>query len=430
MRILIVGSGAREHALCWRLSLEGAEQVIVAPGNPLMSEVADVRGDVSMTDLDGVVALASGERVDLVVVGPEAPLADGLADHLTEAGIACFGPTAAAARIEASKSCAREVCLAASVPMAKGAAFDSVAPAIEYAETLGLPVVIKADGLAAGKGVAICGTAAEVESSIREAVERGRFGASGRRVVVEQWLDGVEVSVIAICDGTDAVILPAARDHKRLRAGDEGPNTGGMGAYSPVGEVDDVSLRRLHAEIFIPVLREMERRGTPFRGALFAGLMLTVDGARVLEFNARLGDPETQAILPRLDEPITPLLMAAATGSLAAVGLQDLILGATKDATVALTLASYGYPESPRSGDTIDGIEAARSTGALVFGAGLRLNGPGELITSAGRVLTVVGRGPDLAAAADAAYEKADRITFAGKQVRRDIGRPLVGVAA
>jgi len=430
LRILIVGSGAREHALCWRLSLEGAERVIVAPGNALMSDVADVRGDVSVADLDGVVALASAERVDLVVVGPEAPLAAGLADRLREAGICCFGPGAAAARIEASKSFAREVCRQASVPMATGASFESASPAIEYAEMLGLPVVVKADGLAAGKGVAICGTAVEVESSIREAVEGGRFGASGQRVIVEQWLDGVEASVIAICDGIDAVILPVARDHKRLRAGDEGPNTGGMGAYSPVAEADDLLVRRLHGEIFIPVLREMERRGTPFRGALFAGLMLTVNGPRVLEFNARLGDPETQAILARLDEPITPLLLAAATASLVAVGSRDPILGATKGATVALTLASDGYPESPRAGDAIDGITAARSTGALVFGAGVRLQGPAGMVTSGGRVLTVVGRGHDVAAAADAAYAAADLIIFAGKQVRWDIGRSLMGAVA
>lgn len=430
MRLLVVGSGAREHALCWRLSVEGAERVIVAPGNPLMTDVADVRDDVSKSDPDAIVALAAAERVDLVVVGPEAPLADGLADRLTAAGIPCFGPTAAAARIEASKSFAREICRAASVPMAVGASFESVAPAVEYAQMLGLPVVVKADGLAAGKGVAICATLAGAESSIREALEGGRFGASGHRVIVEQWLEGVEASVIAICDGRDSVILPQARDHKRLLAGDEGPNTGGMGAYSPVPELDSAALRALHAEIFIPVLREIEGRGTPFRGALFCGLMLTADGPRVLEFNARFGDPETQAIMPRLDEPLMPLLMASASGTLSALGSGDPILGETNDATVALTLAADGYPDSPRFGDPIEGIEAARSAGVLVFGAGVCVGAHGELVTGGGRVLTVVGRGRDLAAAADAAYEAADRITFVGKQVRRDIGRSVLGVPA
>ncbi len=430
MRLLVVGSGAREHALCWRLSLEGAERVLVAPGNPLMTDVAEVRGEVSNPDFDTIVALATAERVDLVVVGPEAPLADGLTDRITAAGIPCFGPTATAARLEASKSFAREICRAASVPMALGASFESVAPAVEYAQMLGLPVVIKADGLAAGKGVAICGTLAEAESRIREALEGGRFGVSGQRVVVEQWLEGVEASVIALCDGRDALILPTARDHKRLLAGDDGPNTGGMGAYSPVRELDGASLRALHAEIFIPVLRAMEGRGTPFRGALFCGLMLTADGPRVLEFNARFGDPETQAILPRLDRPLTPLLMASASGTLSALGSGDPILGETNDATVALTLAADGYPDSPRLGDAIEGIEAGRSAGALVFGAGVRLGAQGELVTGGGRVLTIVGRGYALATAVDAAYEAADRITFAGKQIRRDIGRSLLGVPA
>ena len=430
MRVLVVGTGAREHALCWRLSLEDAERVIVAPGNPLMADVADVRGDVAASDFDAIVALATAERVDLVVVGPEMPLSEGLADRVAAAGIPCFGPTAIAARIEASKSYAREICRAASAPMAVGASFESVAPAIEYAQMLGLPVVVKADGLAAGKGVAMCASSAEAESSIREALEGGRFGASGQKVVVEQWLDGVEASVIAICDGRDALILPTARDHKRLLVGDQGPNTGGMGAYSPVPELNDDLLRTLHAEIFLPVLREMEGRGTPFRGALFCGLMLTADGPRVLEFNARFGDPETQAILPRLDQPLTPLLMASASGTLSALGLGDPILGPTNDATVALTLAADGYPESPRLGDTIEGIAAARIAGGLVFGAGVRPGPQGEVVTGGGRVLTVVGRGHDLAAAADVAYESADRITFAGKQVRRDIGRSLLGVPA
>jgi phosphoribosylamine--glycine ligase len=429
MRILVVGSGAREHAICWRLAADGAEHVIVAPGNALMRDVASVHPEAAISDLDAIVELARAQAVSLVVVGPEAPLVDGLVDRLTAIGIPAFGPTAAAARLEASKSFAREICQSAGVPTARGAAFDSATPAIEYAERVGAPVVVKADGLAYGKGVAICADLAEAEHAIREALEEGRFGDSGRRIVVEEWLDGVEASVIAICDGRDARILPAARDHKRLLDDDRGPNTGGMGAYSPVAELDDSALRRLQETVFLPVLREMATRGTPFSGALFAGLMLTADGPRVLEFNARLGDPETQAILPRLASPMRPLLAAAASGSPS--GWTDgALVDATNEVTVAVTLAAAGYPESPRTGDEIRGIAAARASGALVFGAGVDNDTEGSLVTRGGRVLTVVGRGPDLGSAADQAYEAADRISFAGKQRRRDIGRPLVAVTA
>ena len=430
MRVLVVGSGAREHALCWRLATEGAQLVICTPGNPLMSDVAEVHADVRLGDREAIVALAVAERVDLVVVGPEAPLVEGLVDRLTAAGIPAFGPSAAAAQLEASKAFAREICRAASVPMAVGAAFDAVAPAMEYAEMLGAPLVVKADGLAAGKGVAICAGLDDAERAVREAIEHGRFGDSGRRVIVEELLEGVEASVICICDGREAVLLPAARDHKRLLDGDLGPNTGGMGAFSPIPGLDDTALLRLRDEIFIPVLIEMERRDTPFRGALFAGLMLTADGPRVLEFNARLGDPETQTLLPRLGQPITPLLFASATGSLSEFAAHADIIKTNREAAVALTLATHGYPDDPRSGDAIAGIEVARAAGALVFGAGVRLDDRGALITAGGRVMSVVGRGADLASAADVAYEAADLIGFAGKQIRRDIGRSLVGASA
>lgn len=422
LRVLVVGSGAREHALCWQLARDGVGRVLVAPGNALMRDVAEVRSTIAVDDHEGIIALALAEAVDLVVVGPEAPLVHGLADRLAAAGIPCFGPTAAAARIEGSKAFAREVCRAAGVPMAMGAAFESVEPAMAYAEVIGLPVVIKADGLAAGKGVSVCTTLAEVEDSVRDLVEARRFGESGRRFVVERLLIGVEASVIALCDGERAALLPAARDHKRLGEADTGPNTGGMGAYSPVPELDVESLVTLDSLVFQPVLAEMRRRGAPFRGALFAGLMLTADGPRVLEFNARFGDPETQAILPMLAVPLAPLLVDAARGSLAG-GLVPAITGAT----VALTLAADGYPSAPRSGDVIEGIDSARASGALVFGAGLVRGERGGLVTAGGRVLTVVGRGEDLSRAADAAYAAADLITFAGRVMRRDIGRSLAG---
>ncbi|MEP7361411.1 MAG: phosphoribosylamine--glycine ligase [Chloroflexota bacterium] len=421
LRILVVGSGAREHALAWRLAGEdGVARVIVAPGNPLMRVLADVRSGVGADDFDALLRLCLDEHVDLVVVGPEAPLVAGLADRLRAAGVACFGPSAAAAQLEGSKSFAREVCRAAGVPMAKGRAFASAFAAIEYAAELGLPLVVKADGLAGGKGVTMCATLSEAERAIRVALE------VGQSVVIERFLAGYEASVIAICDGTRALGLPVARDHKRLLEGDRGPNTGGMGAYSPLPEVDDARLADVMKTIFEPVLVHMAERGTPFRGALFAGLMLTDEGPRVLEFNARFGDPETQAILPRLVDPLWPLLLAAATGSLQGCGP----ITATSEATVALTLAADGYPATPRGNDEIRGIDEARQHGALVFGAGVASDDGGVLVTAGGRVLTVVGRGSDLAQAADAAYGSAELIDFAGKQLRRDIGRTPTQVSA
>ncbi|MDL2334718.1 MAG: phosphoribosylamine--glycine ligase [Chloroflexota bacterium] len=427
LRVLVVGSGAREHALAWRLATEdGVARVLVAPGNPLMAPVADVRPDVRTDDFDGIVALHRAERIDLVVVGPEAPLVAGLADRLASEGVACFGPSAAAAQLEGSKAFAREICRAAVVPMAMGRAFASARGAIEYAAEIGLPLVVKADGLAGGKGVTICATLGEAERAIREALEDGRFGAAGASVVVERFLTGREASVIAICDGTTALALPAARDHKQLHEGDRGPNTGGMGAYSPLPDLADTRLQEIVGQVFEPVLAHMASRGTPFRGALFAGLILTADGPRVLEFNVRLGDPETQAILPRLPGPLAPVLLAAATGSL--MGLPP--ISTMADSTVALTLAAAGYPTAPRTGDEIRGIDDARAARALVFGAGVARDDQGVLVTAGGRVLTVVGRGSDLAEAADAAYEAAARIDFAGKIVRRDIGRVAAELAA
>ena len=426
MRIQVVGAGARQHALAWKFANEpGVEQVLVAPGNPLMADVADLRPQVDADDLDAVVQLARTEAVDLVVVGPEDPLVAGLADRLAAAGIPCFGPGGAAARLEGSKAFARDVCDAAGVSMARGRAFEDAASAVAYAEQLGGRVVVKADGLAAGKGVAMCDDLSAAQTAIRETLIEGRFGEAGHRVVVEEWLSGAEASVFALCDGERYALLPAARDHKRLGEADSGPNTGGMGAYSPIFELSDTRIAEIGETIVAPVLREMSRRGTPFRGALFCGLMLTPDGPRLLEFNVRLGDPETQAVLPRVNAPLAELMLECAEGRLSTTG----VLPTKPEATVALFLCADGYPDAARRGDPISGIDEARATGALVFGAGVARSASGELVTAGGRVLTVVGRGATVADAADMAYDAAALIGYAGKFMRRDIGRPLVGSA-
>ncbi len=436
-RILILGSGAREHAMAWRLAGEpGVERVIVAPGNPGMAEAPtdglDLVPGLDPADIGAVVHLAHELQPDLVVSGPEAPLVAGVADALQAAGFAALGPGAAGARLEASKAVTRALATAAGVPMAAGAVFEAVAPAMAFAAGLDWQVVVKADGLAAGKGVTVCEDEATVAAALREPLEEGRFGAAGSRVVVEERLAGPEASVMALCDETAVLALPAARDHKRLEDGDDGPNTGGMGAYSPLPDLDEAAVERILETIHAPVLAEAARLGTSFRGVLYAGLMLTAGGPRLLEFNVRLGDPEAQAVLPRLAVPLAPLLAAAAEGRLATaatrLGLAPrAVLPAAPDACVAIVLAAAGYPERPRRGDTITGLTHARGAGGLVFTAGVDRAADG-LHTAGGRVLTVVGRGRDLAAAADAAYDAAGHVTFPGAHLRRDIGRVAAGV--
>ena len=434
-RILLVGGGGREHALAWRLGADpGVGRLIAAPGNPGLAELGAVRPDVRVDDTDALVDTARAERADLVVVGPEAPLVAGLADRLRAAGIPVFGPEAGAAAVEGSKAFCRTVAAESGIPMAEGAAFTALGPALEYADALGVPLVVKADGLAAGKGVTVCHTPDAAEEALRDALERRVFGPAGARVVVERALSGPEASVIALCDATTALALPAARDHKRIHDADRGPNTGGMGAYSPLPDLDGRAVEELVERIHRPALGALARRGIPFRGALYAGLMLTARGPRLLEFNARFGDPETQALLPLLDVPLAPLLLAAATDRLAevapALGIEGTLLPMRAGASVAVVLAASGYPSAPRTGDAIAGIEDARAEGALVFHAGTAHAVDGALVTGGGRVLSVVGEGPDLPAAAERAYRAAARISFAGCQYRRDIGRAVpAGVA-
>jgi phosphoribosylamine--glycine ligase len=432
-RILVLGGGGREHAIAWKLAGEaGVEDVVVAPGSAGIAETSGVRtAFVDAMDPAGVVALARAEGVDLVVVGPEAPLGAGVADALEAAGIPVFGPLREAARMETSKAFCHEVAGAAGVRMARARAFagGEETAALAFVRELGasgVGVVLKADGLAAGKGVVVTETEAQAVALVPGFLAGRPAGEPA--LVVEERLTGPEASVIAICDGRRAVALPAARDHKRLLDGDEGPNTGGMGAYSPLPDLDDATVARIVEAVHEPILRELVRRGTPFRGFLYAGLMLTPLGPALLETNVRLGDPETQAILPRVAADLAPLLLAAARGALPD-GLPA-ILPASLEAVVAIVLAAAGYPGDPRRGDAIGGLGRAADGGALVFHAGTAARPGGGYATNGGRVLAVVGRGPDVRTAREAAERAADAVSWAGLQRRHDIGATVPAAPA
>ena len=423
-RVLVVGGGGREHALVAALAADPAvDAVVAAPGNPgiaALARCAPVRAD----DVPGLVALAEAEGVDLVVVGPEVPLVAGLVDALAARDVPAFGPVAAAARLEGSKAFAKGVMDAAGVPTAPWTATTDAAEALAALDRSGPPWVVKADGLAAGKGVVVTEDRAEAERAVTDALVAGRFGAAGASVVVEGFLAGPERSLFAVCDGEDAVLLAPAQDHKRVGDGDTGPNTGGMGAFSPVPgfALGDARVDALLATHVRPVLREMARRGTPFRGLLYVGLVDTADGPQVLEFNVRLGDPEAQVVLPRLTSSPYALLRAAAVGAPArGDGVASVPVAFAAEAAVTVVLASGGYPGDHATGVPITGIEAAVATGAHVFHAGTALDTDGRLVTAGGRVLAVTGTGADLAAARTAAYGAADLIGFEDRQRRGDI---------
>jgi phosphoribosylamine---glycine ligase len=397
VKVLIVGSGGREHALAWKLAASaGLDELHAAPGNPGIAALGTCH-PVRAEDADGLLSLCREARIDLVVVGPEAPLVIGLADTLRHRGLAVFGPSRSAARIEGSKGFAKEVLEAAGVPTARRLSRPEP------------PCVVKADGLAAGKGVFVCNTQEELDAGLRAAA------ALGGDVLVEELLEGEEVSLFAITDGTRAVALAPSQDFKRVGDGDTGPNTGGMGAYSPVPGVGEVEVEELLESVHRPVLAELARRDAPFAGLLYAGLMLTEDGPRVLEFNCRFGDPETQSVLPRLDGDLLPLLWGAATGALEGEAV------VRDGAAVTVMLAGGDYPERGDSGTPIEGIEDAESTGALVFHAGTARQ-DARLVTNGGRVLAVTATGEDVGVARAAAYEAVDRISFAGMRFRHDIG--------
>ena len=413
--VVIVGGGGREHALALAAQRHG-HTVVCAPGNAgIGRDVVIV--DVRLDDHEGLVALATARDADLVIVGPEAPLVAGLTDAMQAAGLRVFGPSGAAARLEGSKAFAKEIMTAAGVPTAAYETVVDVAHGMAVVTSLGLPVAIKADGLAAGKGVVVAHTADEARGALRASLDDRAFGDAGASVVVEEGMTGPEVSLLAISDGTRLVRLPPARDYKPIGEGNTGPNTGGMGSISPPADVSDELADTIVDMVHRPVIAEMSRRGIPFAGVLYAGLMLTPTGPKVVEFNCRFGDPETQCILPRVDEDLIEVLIAAADGS-----LEERPLHLSAEPCVAVVLAAGGYPRAARSGDIIDGLDAASATGAQVLHAGTDADDDGHLVTAGGRVLAVAARGPDVATARKRAYAGADLIHFDGRQMRRDIG--------
>jgi phosphoribosylamine--glycine ligase len=420
MRVLIVGGGGREHALAWRLRHERPEtELISAPGNPGLAELSTCF-PVGVTDVDALLELARREKVDWTLVGPEAALEAGIADTFRAQRLPIFGPTRAAAMLETSKAFSKSVMMDAGVPTAHAVTCSTAAEARDAIRQIGAPVVVKASGLAAGKGVIVCQTVDEALAAAASMLEGGVFGAAGATILVEEFMEGEELSLFLLTDGEHVVALPPAQDHKRLLDGDRGPNTGGMGAYCPVsvaermpGLVDDVIER-----VALPTLRAMHARGTPFTGLLYVGLMLTADGPKVVEFNCRFGDPETQAVLPVLDDSagLGELMFAIARGERI---LSKTTLPASRCA-VTTVLASAGYPERPRTGDRIEIPQAPDDV--LVFHAGTKRSSDGSLVTSGGRVLAITGLGETVEAAQHRSQSFAASVAFADKQFRTDIG--------
>jgi phosphoribosylamine--glycine ligase len=421
MKILVVGSGGREHALTWKLKQSSdAERIFCAPGNAGTAEIAE-NVAISASDLEALVRFARENRVDLTVVGPDDPLAAGIVDLFAAEKLRAFGPTKSAARIEASKIFAKELMRAQRIPTAEARTFSDGSQALRYCERLKFPVVIKADGLALGKGVIIAPDAAAARSAINEMMNQGRFGDAGRRIVIEDFLRGTECSLHALVDGSSYRLLESARDHKRALDGDRGPNTGGMGAFSPANNWNDQLQSQFETQIMQPVLRGLLQEGITFRGLLYPGLIISGDGARVLEFNCRFGDPETQALLPRMKSDLLPLLEATIDGNVSQYAIEW-----DTRAAVTVVLASAGYPGKYETGKTISGLDdAAKLQDVQIFHAGTK-RANGEIKTAGGRVLAVAALGSSLEAARERAYEAVSRIHFENCHYRHDIALGII----
>ena len=427
MKVLVVGKGGREHTLVWKIAQSPrVEKIYAAPGSPGISQLAecvDIRVDTSFSELEKLQTeiaklrdFAVEQRIDLTVVGPEDVLSGGIVDCFAAAGLKVFGPTAAAARIEGDKAFSKDLMASIGVPTARHRNFTDSAAAIAYVEEQGAPIVIKASGLAAGKGAIVCQTLEEAVDAIRSIVDERIFGPAGNFVVVEEFMQGEEASLFALTDGAEFVTLVTAQDHKAIHDGDQGPNTGGMGAYSPAPVMTPELIRQSEEQIIRPVLAEMARRGCPFRGVLYCGLMIDASGPRVVEFNCRFGDPEAQVILPMLETDLVDVLEAACDSRLG-----DIQIVNSTGAAVCVVMASGGYPDAYEKGKEIRGLEQfAGRDDLVVFHAGTALQ-DGRLVTNGGRVLGVTAVADDIAAAVDKAYAAVDRITFEGAQFRRDI---------
>jgi phosphoribosylamine--glycine ligase len=415
VKVLVIGSGGREHALCWALAASPLlTRLWCAPGNPGIAAHAE-RVFIEATDIPALVAFARATAIDLVVPGPEAPLVAGLADALAACGIRCCGPTAAAAQLEGSKAFCKTLAEEARIPTARWERFNAAEEARAFVRRRGAPIVVKADGLAAGKGVVVATSVEEAEAAIHAMMDQAVFGPAGATVVIEECLTGPAISLFALCDGTTALCLGAAQDHKRVGDNDTGPNTGGMGAYAPVPAFPAALQQAAMQAIIHPALAAMAARGTPYRGILFAGLMLTAEGPKLIEFNVRFGDPECQALLPRLRSDLLPALLAACDGELDSFDLRW-----RDEASVAVVVAARGYPGKPVRFSPIAGLKDAEATGALIFQAGTTLR-YGELVSDGGRVLTICATAPTLAEARSKAYAAIDKLDFPDGFSRRDI---------
>jgi phosphoribosylamine---glycine ligase len=421
VNIFLIGSGGREHALARSLAASPKlSRFFAAPGNPGISAFAEIV-TIDAGDHDAVIAFCKQAEIGLVVIGPEVPLVNGLVDDLAAAGIRAFGPSKAAAQLEGSKSFTKDLCRRYAIPTAAYERFTDAATAKAYLRRHGAPIVVKADGLAAGKGVVVAESLAEAEAAV-DFMLAGGFGAAGHAIVIEDFLDGEEASFFALCDGQKALAFASAQDHKRVGEGDKGPNTGGMGAYSPAPIVDAAMTVCIMDEIVNPALRGMAEMGMPFRGMLFAGLMIGKDGPKLIEFNARFGDPETQAMLPRLEEDLLPLLVASSEGN-----LPERALAFSKDYALSVVLAAKGYPDKPLKGTEIRGLDKAEaSPDVTITHAGTKRQGD-KLVADGGRVLNVTGRGRDVAIARARAYAAVDLIAWPEGFCRRDIGWRAVG---